>query len=60
MNSCHSQVISSMVGTDAIILAGIEAGKKMGWCTAGDAVVCVHGSSEGHTGSTNLMRVYTA
>ena len=60
MNSCHSSVIPSMVGTDKIILAAIETGKSMGWCKNGDSIVCVHGSAEGTPGSTNLLRVYTA
>jgi pyruvate kinase len=60
MNSCHCEVLKSMVGTDSIILKALETGKTMGWCKAGDAIVCVHGSAEGTPGSTNLLRVYTA
>lgn len=59
MNSCHSEVIPTMVGTETIILAAIDTGMKLGWCAKGDAIVCVHGSAEGTPGSTNLLRVYT-
>ena len=60
MNSCHSEVVYSMAGTDQLLLDAIKAGIAKGWCKAGDAIVCVHGSAEGTAGSTNLMRVYTA
>jgi pyruvate kinase len=60
MNSCHSEVVPSMLGTDVILLHAIESGKKLGWCKSGDSIVCVHGSAEGTSGSTNLLRVYTA
>jgi pyruvate kinase len=49
-----------MLGTDVILLHAIESGKKLGWCKSGDSIVCVHGSAEGTSGSTNLLRVYTA
>lgn len=60
MNSCHSELIPSMTGTDQILLQAIASGKKLGWCVTGDSVVCVHSSAEGTPGSTNLLRVYTA
>lgn len=60
MNSCHSELIPSMKGTDEILQHAIASGKKLGWCATGDSVVCVHSSAEGTPGSTNLLRVYTA
>jgi pyruvate kinase len=55
----RSSVLASMVGTESILLKAIETGKELGWCQSGDSVVCVHGSKECASGSTNLLRVYT-
>ena len=60
MNSCHTELVTSMKGTDQLLLNAIKTGIAHGWCKAGDSIVCVHGSAEGTPGSTNLLRVYTA
>jgi pyruvate kinase len=57
MKNCRAVLLPSMAGTEAILKAAIEKGKALGWCSAGDQVVCVHGTDEGHSGSTNLLRV---
>ena len=61
MKNCRSMVIPTFAGTDGVVKAAIESGKSMGWCKAGDNVVCVHGSTEGGDDEmTNLMRILSA
>ncbi len=45
------------VGTDAIVTRAINDAKTKGMCKTGDLVVCVHGTHEHLSGSTNLVRV---
>ncbi|CAM9687206.1 unnamed protein product [Chrysoparadoxa australica] len=60
LRNTTTQVIGSMIGTDSILFRAIDLGKQLGYVTAGDAVVCVHGMKEAATGSTNMLRVLTA
>jgi pyruvate kinase len=57
VKNCRTQVITCMQGTEAILQGALKTGKSLGWCKPGDNVVCVHGTSEGSEGSTNLLRV---
>lgn len=59
LKNCHSQVMGSMIGSDAIIQRGIAIGRMRGWLKEGDQVVCVYGQKEATPGSTNLMRLQT-
>jgi pyruvate kinase len=59
VKNVRSSVLASMVGTEAILQKALSTGKELGWCKPGDNVVCVHGSKECASGSTNLLRVYT-
>jgi pyruvate kinase len=60
LKNCHSLVLGSMIGTESILMRGIEYGKQRGWVRPGDHVVCLHGSKEAKSGSTDMMRVLIA
>lgn len=55
--NCHCDILESMQGTDAIITRAVQTAKSRGLCQNGDTIVCVHGSHEAQSGSTNLLRV---
>lgn len=60
VKNVHSVLLPSMVGTEAIIAEAIATAVKQGVVQVGSPVVAVHGTVEAVTGSTNLLRVYTA
>lgn len=60
MKNCESYVIPSMRDPEAVIETAIASCITRGFCKAGDAVVCVYGSKNDVSGSTNMMRVFTA
>lgn len=49
--------MGSMIGSEAILHRAADIGKSLGWCTAGDNIIGVHGVMEGVTGHTNLLKV---
>jgi pyruvate kinase len=57
LRNTHAFMAMSMVGTNPLISRGIRMGMEEGWVHANDNVVCVHGTLEAHSGSTNMMRV---
>mmetsp|Transcript_14187 Transcript_14187/g.47902 ORF Transcript_14187/g.47902 Transcript_14187/m.47902 type:complete len:499 (-) Transcript_14187:41-1537(-) len=54
------RVIESMIGTENILVRGVEFGRALGWVSSGDSVVLVHGMKEAQAGSTNSLRVVVA
>jgi len=57
IRNCRTSLVSSMVGTDSILFSALDSWKRLGLCSSGDRVVCVHGNQEGKSGATNMMRV---
>ena len=51
------RIIGSMIGSDSILNRAAEIGKDMGWVTAGDTLVAVHGMREEVSGATNMLKV---
>lgn len=60
IKSAQCKVIGSMIGTETILFRAIDMGIEKGWVKKGDAVVCVHGMQEAHSGATNMLRVLIA
>lgn len=59
LRGCEARFISSMVGTDNILLRAAQYGKDMGIVKPGDQIVAVHGVLEAMSGATNMLRVLT-
>eukprot|EP00750_Incisomonas_marina_P030098 INCI7266.3.p3 GENE.INCI7266.3~~INCI7266.3.p3 ORF type:complete len:495 (-),score=92.83 INCI7266.3:3927-5411(-) len=57
LRGTRSYVMGSMIGSEAILHRAADIGKSLGWCTAGDNIIGVHGVMEGVTGHTNLLKV---
>lgn len=60
LKNCEAIVIGSMIGTDSILMRAVDMGKRKGWVSSGQAVVCVFGANEAKSGSTNMMRIIMA
>lgn len=52
-----SMVMGSMIGTESILMRACDMVKEWGWAKAGDCVVAVHGTIEGRSGATNMLKV---
>ena len=52
-------LVDSMLGTESLVNRAIIAAKKLGMCKVGDLVVCVQGTKEAVSGSTNHLNIVT-
>lgn len=57
LKNTFAKVVASGLDSDASLEYAIEHAKSLGWVSAGDTIVYVHGSRNNLPGSTNHLRI---
>ena len=55
MKGTTAKLVSTLHGTEAVLADALKATKDLGWTKAGDLVICVAGTIEEVSGSTNSL-----
>jgi len=59
LRGTRAVVVQTMIGTDSVLLHAAVEAKKLGFVVPADLLVAVHGMREGHSGSSNMVKVLT-